>query len=584
MKPLARQEHNVAVAWARAAIDALVEAGLRDVVVSPGSRSTPLVAAVVEDERLDDHSVIDERSAAFVALGLAQSSERPVAVICTSGTAAANYHPAICEADRGRVPLVVITADRPPALRESGSSQSMRQVGMYGDHVRWSHDVAMPSDDPDDLRYVRSMAQRAYGVAFREAGPVHLNFPFAKPLEPTGDQPASGPALAAYGRRGEVFKASVRVPDPVAVTDVVRRLERAERPLVIVGSSRFGHRWGDALVDVAQRIGAPILAEATSQLRFGELHEAVVAADVMLSHPRLAGTIRPDVVLRFGLPPIDWPVIRWFDDLDARRIVVSNAWDSDPAHDADAYFVCDELAFLEAIRRRLPSSRPPSGFAQRVERIGKEAVRWVQAEMRTVELCDASVAHDLSRAMPSGAALVVSSSMPLRELEAFTTPRSRPMRVFCNRGLNGIDGVVSTAFGVAAHHGGSTALLIGDVALTHDIGALQLAARLDVDLTIVVVDNGGGAIFDHLPVAGMQPMYDRHFVTRPTLDLGGVDALFGVPTTIVEDRDGFRTALDEALGTTGTRMIVARTSREKSKAIRDHLLQDFAPDETDGDD
>ena len=343
MRPMRSGEQNVAVVWAHAAVDALVEAGLRDVVVSPGSRSTPLVAAVVDDPRLRDHSVIDERSAAFVALGLAQASERPVALLCTSGTAGANYYPAICEADMARVPLVILTADRPPRLRESGASQAMRQVGMYGEHVRWQHDVGVPSLDPDELRYVRATARRAFAVARDEAGPVHLNFPFDKPLEPTGvvGSLASGP-LVFDGQRGGVYQPSLRAPDPHAMTEVVRLIESASRPAILVGSSRTAQRWARVLDEVARRIGAPILAEATSQLRFGASCDAVVAGDVLLSNREIAGTLRPDLVIRLGRPPVDWPIIRWVDSLDARLVVVAEHRDCDPDARADMIFIADE--------------------------------------------------------------------------------------------------------------------------------------------------------------------------------------------------------------------------------------------------
>lgn len=586
MRPTPTEEHNVAVIWARAVVDALAEAGLRHVFVSPGSRSTPLVSAVVDDPRITDHSVIDERSAAFCALGAAQASGEPTALICTSGTAAANYYPAICEADRARVPLLILTADRPPTLRESGSSQSMRQVGLYADHVRWAHDVAMPADDSDSLRYVRAIGRRAHAIAVDEAGPVHLNFPFQKPLQPTGPgTAASGPTFVwpdRGGTRGAIYQRSLRVPDPVAVTDLVRRLEAASRPLILVGSTRNGAEWARVLDDVARRIGAPILAEATSQLRFGPSHQSVVAADVVLSNAELAGTLRPDLVVRLGLPPIDWPVIRWYDSLDAERIVVHPSHDIDPSHDADAYFVCDELAFLDALRRRLPSQARPSQWRREVQEHAERAALWIDRQMKDAPLVDALVAHQLVAALPDDAALFVSSSMPLRELEAFALPCEKSLRVFCNRGLNGIDGVISTAFGVATASDRPTALLIGDVATAHDLAALQLASRLQQPVTIVVIDNGGGAIFDHLPVAGMQPMYDRHFVTAPGLAWAGIEPLFGVPVTQVTERSELRGALDESLAAGVTNVVVVKTDRAESKRFRDTVLSEFPAEDHNG--
>lgn len=577
MRPMRAGEQNVSVIWANAVIDAMIEAGLRDVIVSPGARSTPLVAAVVDDPRIRDHSVIDERSAAFCALGLAQSTERPVALICTSGTAGANYFPAICEANVARLPIIVMTADRPPRLRESGASQAMRQVDLYGKHVRWSHDVAMPSLEPDELRYARAIARRAYAVARDEAGPVHLNFPFDKPLEPTGGRPsmASGP-LVFDSQRGGVYQPVVRSPEPHAMTEVVRLLESANRPLIVVGSSRTAQRWARVLDEVARRIGAPILAEATSQLRFGPAAASVVPGDVIMSNREFAGTLRPDLVLRLGQPAIDWPVIRWLDSLDARRVIVAGHRDCDPDATADMIFVGDEGAFLDALRRRLPDSDVPSEWRRQFSELGDSADAYITRRFADVPLVDATVAYELAQNARSGAAIVLSASMPLRDFEAFAVRREQPLTIFCNRGLNGIDGVVSTAHGIAAGHDGPTTLLIGDVALAHDIGALQLSGRLGTALTVVVVDNGGGAIFDHLPVAGMEPMFARHFTTATDLHWEGAAALFGVSVTTVTSQQELREALQVAPDG-GTHLIVARTDRAASKAFREDVLDNFGP-------
>lgn len=578
MRPIRATEKNVAVIWAHAAIGALVDAGLRDVVVSPGSRSTPLVAAVSDDPRLVDHSVIDERSAAFVALGMAQATGRPVALVCTSGTAAANYLPAVCEANHGRVPLVLLTADRPPRLRDSGASQAMRQVDLYGQHVRWAHDLGMPSEEPEELRYARATARRAYAVARDERGPVHLNFPFDKPLEPTGSKPsgsmASGP-LVFDNVRGGVYQPSVTGPDPHAMTEVVRLLESASRPVILVGSSRTANRWARVLDEVARRIGAPIIAEATSQLRFGGSSDAVLAGDVVLSSAQLAGTLRPDLVLRLGRPPINWPVIRWASQLDARRIIVSEHYDCDPDASADMIFVAAECAFLDALRRRLPDSDVPSAWRREFADHGQRASEYLSREFANAPLVDATVAHDIARAMPDGGAVVLSSSMPLREFESFAMPRPGELTVYANRGLNGIDGVVSTAYGVAMHHDGPTALLIGDVAMAHDLAALQLGKRLQADLTIVVVDNGGGAIFDHLPVAGMEPMFTRHFTTETGLHWEASAELFGVQVTSVTDLGQFAEALNQSFELPGTKVLVVRTDREEAQRFRERILAGF---------
>ena len=359
------------------------------------------------------------------------------------------------------------------------------------------------------------------------------------------------------------------------MTELVRLIESSSRPVIVVGSTRTGDRWGRCLDEVARRIGAPIIAEATSQLRFGNTSEAVVAGDVIMSNTELAGRLRPDLVIRLGLPAIDWPVIRWLDGLDAHRVIVSERRDCDPGASAEMIFISDESAFLDALRRRLPDSDVPSAWRRSFADLGHRACEYLAQQLETAPLVDATVAHDVARLTPGGGAVVLSSSMPLREFEAFALPRTEPLKVVCNRGLNGIDGVLSTAFGVAVAHDGPTVLLIGDVALAHDIGALQLAGRLGADLTVVVVDNGGGAIFDHLPVAGIEPMFTRHFTTETSLDWSGAAALFGVKVSAVSERTDLQDALQASFNEPGTKMIVARTVREDARHFRDGTLRGF---------
>lgn len=566
-------EQNAAIVWAMTAVSALVECGLTDIVVSPGSRSTPLVTAVCDDGRLRDHGVIDERSAAFVALGIAQATGRPVAVLCTSGTAAANYFPAVCEANHHRVPLIVLTADRPPRLRDSGASQSMRQVAMFGDHVRWAHDLGLPSADAGELRYVRATAQRAYAIARDEQGPVHLNFPFDKPLDPTAP-----PSRSAKVEATAVYQPLLRVPDPHAVTALVRRIEAAARPIFVVGSSRTAPRWAHLLVEVARRVGAPILAEATSQLRFGELADEIVAPDLVVAQRERADALRPDLVVQLGRAPLNWPMIRWLDCFDGARVIISEDRACDPDATAEMIFIGDEHRTLDALRQRLPESNAPAQWRLEFAQHGQRAMAHVKKAMADAPLVDASVAHDLAVALPDGAALVLSSSMPLREFETFAPPRKEALTVVCNRGLNGIDGVVSTAFGVAISHDGPTVLLIGDVAMSHDLAALQLAGRLGAKLTAVIVDNGGGAIFDHLPIAassGRDTMFERHFSTAPGLNWEGAAQLFGVKVTAVSERSAFVPTLLESLDAPGVHLIVVRTDRAEAKAFRDTVVRTF---------
>jgi 2-succinyl-5-enolpyruvyl-6-hydroxy-3-cyclohexene-1-carboxylate synthase len=630
---------NVSTLWGRVLADELARCGLRHAVIAPGSRSTPLVVALAEHPDVFDHSVIDERSAAFVALGLARATGRPAAVVTTSGTAAANLLPAVLEADRAGVPLLLLTADRPPELRDAGDSQSADQVKLFGDRVRWFHLVAEPAADDGRLRYLRSTACEAWARAAGSGGPpgpVHLDLPFRKPLEPTpvaegeaGALPAGfdPEAPGAAGRPGGAPWRRLSVgrpaPDPEVVEELglalAGALAGAERPLVLAGAldlseveSPAGARpegplgLRQALAALLAALPLPVWAEATSQLRLAPLDEgggdpdrgetaggAVIGtAGLLLGSGRLAEAARPDLVLRLGEAPLDWPLRRFAERLAAEGVPqwAIDPWGRrrDPEHAVARTVAADPALLLRAVAGWLARHRPAPAtdpgwlpLHRAADRAAREALDRAMAGRD--DLFDGGVLHRLGRHLPEDAALVLSSSMPLREAESFLISSERPADVFANRGLNGIDGVTSTAVGVAAGRRAAgesrTVLVTGDVAFAHDLSGALAAARSGSDLVVVLLDNGGGAIFDHLPAAGLLgAAFERHLATPPGADLGAVAR--GLGWTCAEPASW--PALEEELAAAfeGPRgaphLIRVATDRRRTKEIRDEVLREVA--------
>jgi 2-succinyl-5-enolpyruvyl-6-hydroxy-3-cyclohexene-1-carboxylate synthase len=553
----------------RAFVDELARCGLREACTSPGSRSTPLVLSLAADERIRSTSHIDERSGAFFALGLAKATNRPVALACTSGTAAANYAPAVIEAHEARVPLLVLTADRPPELRDVGAGQTIDQVKLYGSAVSLYVEVDAHPATPERLRWLRQLACRAYWTALGERpGPVHLNFSLREPL--TLDEALEPDASGRPDGRPWVTRVPARSAPPAAVTDdLAAAIDRAQRAVLVAGRAERDLELGGALAAFAARAQLPLLADPLSGARRGPA--AVAHYDALLREEAFAGAHRPDLVVRVGDLPTSKPLRTWLHTLDdARQISMDPeaAW-QDPAGAVDTILGTDTRATLDALAERL-APRREAAWLESWHDADRAAAAAIDRVLDTGGLSEPRVAIELASALPPDAALVVASSMPVRDVETFAPARDDAPRVLANRGANGIDGTVSTAFGVAAAHDGPTVLLIGDVALAHDVGGLLAASRTPANLTIVLLHNDGGGIFDFLPVSGTDPRehYLAHVATPHGLDFAHAAALYGLAYESAGTLDDFRAALQQAIAAPSrSTIIVVHTDRPANVAL-----------------
>jgi 2-succinyl-5-enolpyruvyl-6-hydroxy-3-cyclohexene-1-carboxylate synthase len=575
---------RAAFAYVGAFVEELVRAGVHHACIAPGSRSAPLAFMMVKHATLRSWMFVDERSAAFFALGLSRSLGEPVALLCTSGTAAANFFPAVVEAGISGVPVIVLTADRPPELRDVGAAQTIDQNRLYGAHAKWFVEVAIPDPAPEMMRYARTLAARAVARATASpAGPVHLNFPFREPLVPVpgADAPSLDPDAGRVARGKDrsspwvkVARSSLRA-DGGTVAGIAERLRRAVRPLFVCGPQHDADL-PPVLSSLASVVGAPVLADPLSQARWGSHNrDAVIDGyDSLLRDEATASSLSPDLVLRIGGVPTSKALTQFLTrHSEAPLIVVDGARWSDPSLLADEMVHADPRSLAEDLLASLSTTskagRDPGGWVKRWRDLNA-AARSALAEHSSSldEHFEGRALADVVACLPSGAALFVSSSMPVRDLDAFGAGDERSIRVFANRGANGIDGVVSTAMGAAAgareRGDGPLVLVIGDLAFYHDMNGL-LAARLhSLDATVVVINNDGGGIFSFLPQADHPEFFEKLFGTPHGLDFAHAAALYEAAFSRAENSDAFRASLTKGIKGKGLHIIEVRTNRARN--------------------
>jgi 2-succinyl-5-enolpyruvyl-6-hydroxy-3-cyclohexene-1-carboxylate synthase len=570
---------NANTALASAFAEELARSGLRLAVVSPGSRSTPLAVALWRQPEIEVAMIVDERSAGFFALGAAQARREPVALLCTSGTALVNYHPAVVEADESAIPLLVLSADRPPELRGIGAGQTIDQIKPFGSSVRWFCEVGTHEADDGGLLHYRATACRAMAAARGEVrpGPVHLNVPWREPLAPLeteGSTVTATDPLALRGRPGRPLTAVTRIdlePTPFLLDEVAGHIGDAIAGVIVAGR-QLDRELREPLAHLARVSGFAILADPTSQLRCGP-HDrtgVVAAYDLLLRDERFARSVVPDLVLRFGEMPTSKPLRTWLQGSGADEIVVdpSGGW-NEPTRRAAAILRADptELA---------------SGWATRLEKEPRPAPRaWLDAEAaaqgvlaeeleREAAISEPALHRALGLAHRDGDLVYTSSSMPIRDQEAFLAAGATDAVFLSNRGANGIDGLISSGIGAARGSGRPATIVTGDLGLLHDLGALAALREVPTPVRIVVIDNGGGGIFHFL--AQEQAMeadeFEALLATPRGIEVAKVAALFDLPHHRLESLADLPGAL-----ASGTGLIEVATDRRANVEVHRAIVE-----------
>jgi 2-succinyl-5-enolpyruvyl-6-hydroxy-3-cyclohexene-1-carboxylate synthase len=535
-------EGDVAFACAQAFVGTLAQLGLTDACVSPGSRSTPIVLALARQPDVRVHMHLDERASAFFALGLAKASNRPVVVACTSGTAAANLLPAVVEASMARVPLIVLTADRPPELRGVGANQTIDQLELFGRYVRWFADAPLPIDGPHAATAWADLAAATHARAC-SPGPVHVNLPYREPLIPNGEQVRRGRVMTTSGAT-LVNEGALPVEEDV---DGFVRTIRGERHGVLYLGGLRSH--SPSVVELGKRLGWPVIAEPTSGLR---VPGTLAAGQFLLSNEGFSEAHVPDIVVQFGAAPTSRAALGLVGA--AGRLVIVDPDDvvADPHRRAEYRLVvhADELAHAAAAD--LDERAVETWFAEWVEADARARLAVDDTIDGWQEPYEGRLARDLAASLPDGSTLVVGSSMPVRDLDAYMAPREG-LGVLANRGASGIDGFVSTALGVAAS-GAPTTAYCGDLTLLHDVGSLLWSARRGHDAVFVVPNNDGGVIFSFLPQRAL-PELEELFTTPHGLDFAAICAAAGAGHARIERAAELVPAVEAARAAGGVHVV-----------------------------
>ncbi|HEY8672767.1 MAG TPA: 2-succinyl-5-enolpyruvyl-6-hydroxy-3-cyclohexene-1-carboxylic-acid synthase [Candidatus Dormibacteraeota bacterium] len=568
---------DIALACASALLDELVRGGVAHVCMTPGSRSTPIALAAARHPGITLHVHVDERSSAYFGLGIASASGAPVAIFCTSGTAAANHFPAVVEACMARVPIIVLTADRPPELHGVGANQTIDQQHLFGSFVKWFCDAGVPEAGESSLHHWATQGASAiiHAVGHQAGdppGPVHLNLPFREPLLPTAGGVHVGSPL------GERTTITATQPGPDRIPAFTREVSTGHRIIVIGGRLRVPPT---GLVELCAERGWPLLAEPISGLRTPRKHAAptgpLTAGALLAADAGFRARHHPDLVVQFGAAPTSRGVQELIRGADRLLIVDPDLLVADPDRRATLTLECDPAAAVEALRSGA-SSVPPTNPGWAGDWNVADAK--VRAAVDTLldqwdEPFEGRIARDLAAAVPDGATLFAGSSMPIRDLDQYMAPRAG-LRVLANRGASGIDGSVSTVFGIAAA-GNTTYALLGDLAFIHDASGFLWGARRSQGVVLVVVDNDGGGIFSLLSQAALpRDEFELLFGTPHGLDIEAIARASGAGVRSIDRAQVLVPAIREAEASGGVQVVRVRVDRSRSVELRAEVARAVA--------
>lgn len=583
---------NTNTVWASVLVATLGRLGLTTAVISPGSRSTPLTVALARHPQIQAIPILDERSASFLALGIAKASGQPVVLVCTSGTAGANYFPAVIEAYESAIPLLVLTADRPPELRDCASGQTIDQQKLFGDYVRSYRELALPAATVTQLRYLRQTIAHVWQQSqFPVAGPVQVNCPFRDPLAPVASPGTDLKETLAVHLGADFFDhlavQSAIAPSLHAAVPLPPELGNTERGIIVAGphstaSPAADRAYCKAIAALAERLGWPVLADGLSPLRNqASLNPQLITTyDLLLRHDHHADALQPTQVMQLGALPTSKVLRQWLATTDPQRWVLAvNGRNQDPLHGRAMILPLTVAALLAQLPSR---ERPLSAYAQawqQREAIARQRRSTKLAALETT-LFEGKVSYLLPELLPAGTPLMIANSMPVRDVEWFWPPSDRGIRPYFSRGANGIDGTLSTALGIAHQHG-QAVLLTGDLALLHDSNGWLNATQRSGHLTIVLINNQGGGIFESLPIAQFDPPFEKFFATPQQVDFAALAAAHSVDHEPITSWAMLADRLQK-LPTGGVRLLELRCDRKFDAPFRASLLPaigDFRLDE-----
>ncbi|BAZ85760.1 2-succinyl-5-enolpyruvyl-6-hydroxy-3-cyclohexene-1-carboxylic-acid synthase [Dolichospermum compactum] len=561
--------NNLNLLWSYVLTETLKRLGLNCAVICPGSRSTPLTIAFVQQiPDIEAIPILDERSAAFFALGQAKVTGKPVVLVCTSGTAGANFYPAVIEARESRVPLLILTTDRPAELRNCHSGQTIDQVKLYGNYPNWQGELATPSLDVGMLDYLRQTVIYAWErCQFPNSGAVHLNIPFRDPLAPIPDG-------TEFTLDVEDFFAGI-VSTPLPITSYQLPITNYQKGIIIAGVAQpqAPEDYCRAIAHLSQTLQWPVLAEGVSPVRnYADLNPYIISTyDIILRNQNLAQELTPEVVIQIGEMPTSKELRNWLTNANPQRFVIDNCDQNlDPLHGKTTHLRISvtEIGKLEI------GNLAENEYLQKWSTAEKQVRKNIDDDLENVdELIESKVAWLISQILPPQTPLFIANSMPVRDVEFFWKPNNLRIKPYFNRGANGIDGTLSTALGIA-HHQQSSVMLTGDLSLLHDTNGFLISNKFIGHLTIILINNNGGGIFEMLPIAKFNPPFEEFFATPQNIDFSKLCATYNVQHKLINSWEELANRL-KYLPKTGIRVLEVKTNRKRDVMWRKENLTKF---------
>lgn len=577
---------NRNILWAQIFINQLAALGVRYACISPGSRSTPLTYVLSKNRKIKSFINIDERSSAFFALGLAKSTGKPVIVVTTSGTAVAELYPAIIEAYHQRTPLIICTADRPPELIGTGANQTINQHNIFRNHIKWFRDLGLPSMSEVGFHHLQKVAFKAYRISsVEDRGPVHLNFPFRKPLEPFSytdvvnkriyrfkPQRYVNNKIANHSAVSEVAKTSGRIID---------ELIKYDKGIIIAGPMEYDREVINSIKKLSALLQYPVFTDGLSQLRFNinQKEKNIIANfNSILKSEKFVHEHDPEIILQFGRTPTSSMLESFLEETKANRYLINSFGDKfDPARNAKAILAIEPKFFCHYLTSKLNEKK-----------IIRHKSSWLQDFIYADEISEkvkariidkakfpneVSIILEIFKSIPSGSNVFIGNSLPVRDLDNFLSNTSKRLTVQFNRGASGIDGITSTALGVALNNK-PTILITGDLSFLHDLNALAIAAKYSIPLTIIVINNNGGGIFESLPIAEKVKQFREYFITPHNLELAAIVKSFGINYQFIADRSKLRLHLKNSLSKIVPSVLELQTNAGKSVELRNKYFNE----------
>ena len=573
---------NRNIFWTDTFVNELVASGVKYVCISPGSRNTPLTLAFANNKKIKSYLHIDERSGGFFALGLAKASETPVALVCTSGTATAEFYPAIIEAYQQRVPLIVCTADRPPELLDVGANQTINQNNIYKNHIRWFFDAGLPEPMVKRIKHIKTLAKRAvYESTIRSRGPVHINFPFRKPFEPEAYTDEVDNKLIDLSKSNSIdhknnFKEEEKnITTEKWFSEVKNHLIKKRKGIIIAGPENYNARFHEKCKLLSEKLGYPIFADGASQLRFGRSTKTNIISnyDAILRSNKFAKKYKPEIILQFGRTVTSKALETFLENTNAVRFMINEYGDwFDPSNRATASLACKPYIFCETMLEKLGNPN-----------ISKQKNNWleifIEADKITSKIKkgvieksnfanEPRVIIETLNALPEHSQIMISNSMPIRDFDYFATKTDKYFKIFNNRGASGIDGITSTALGITAENNLPTILITGDLAFYHDLNGMLAARKYSISLTVILINNNGGGIFEVLPISEYGKVFKEYFIAQHNLNFKPFVEAYSGKFYSIKSWNEFKDKIQKSIQEKNFTVLEIKTNAQKSLQLR----------------